>query len=192
MMFLAGMVLITFIMLRRGYRYNRKLKSTERLDQLDKNSKVARLVPSSEKSDDSNSRWAVAMHKTERDLSGQLDTKARLVQVLLSEARRERSALEQAIRDAQRLGLRIEKSDTLSMLDEALSAPVEQMQKRLSEWDRSLLSHRQSMPHHGGGNDDVYSLADSGHTVSQIAERIGSPIGDIGLLLSLRQDASSS
>ena len=186
MLFFAGMVLITFILLRRSFRYNKKRKGAERLDE---NSKVAGHPPLSEASVDSQSQWAVAMHKTERDLSAQLNTKVRLVQVLLIEARRERSALQQAIREAKRLGLRAGKSDTLSMIDEVLSAPVEQMQKRLSEWDRSLLSHRQSMPRHDEGNDDVYSLADSGHTISQIAERIGSPIGDVELLLSLREDA---
>lgn len=188
MMFLAGMVLITFIMLRRGYRYSKKRKRAERLDPLDKNPKGAHYPSPSDKSDDANTRQAVAIHKTERDLSGQLDTKARLLQLLLIEARRERSALEQAIGDAKRLGLRAGKSDTLAMLDEALSAPVEQMQMRISEWDRTL-TDRQSIPRQGEVIDDVYRLADSGQTVSQIADRLGSPIGDIELLLSLRQNA---
>jgi hypothetical protein len=116
--------------------------------------------------------WEVQMHEMARAMSGQLDSKMSGLQALIAEADRAAARLEAAMvknREAsppppgsQAEGLRLP-----TPAGGNLAAPAE-VQDR---------SHRR---------EEIYTLADYGYDAAEIARRVGSPIGEVELTLSLR------
>lgn len=112
-------------------------------------------------------RWEVEMQETARELSARLDSKM--------------SALQHLIRDADRAAARLERAFNPAALPNA--AP---------------LAEQGSLPPSPDGNaagiagyqqryEEIYMLADYGYPPEEIAQRIGSPIGEVQLILSLRK-----
>ena len=100
-------------------------------------------------------RWEVQMHETARELSAQLDSKMRVLQVLIAEADRAAARLEAAAQPAS--------TDP---------QPTTQAE--------GLKSARRRQ-------EEIYTLADYGHDAAEIARRIGSPVGEVELILGLRE-----
>ena len=119
-------------------------------------------------------RWEVAMHDTARELSAQLDSKLSALQALVAEADRAAARLEAALASA--------------------AAPARPP------------SHQAESLQHAGGSDrdpataaprtrrqeEVYTLADYGYDAAEISRRLGTPIGEVELILGLRQQAGGT
>ena len=132
-------------------------------------------------------RWEVEMHETARTLSAQLDAKLGLLQSLILEADRAAARLEDALEQAyptlppgsQAESLRpaVESRD-LATDEEPVAAEGE---ISTAEGEPSQIGDR------GRRREEIYRLADYGFTAGEIARRVGSPVGEVELILSLRQ-----
>lgn len=106
-------------------------------------------------------RWEVEMHDTARQLAAQLDTKMSALQSLIAEADRAATRLETAMsRTCEPAHQEDEAQGLTPAAGEAAASP----------------RHR----------DEIFTLADYGYETAEIARRIGSPIGEVELILSLR------
>lgn len=103
-------------------------------------------------------RWEVHMHETARELSAQLDSKMVALQHLVREADRAAARLEQA-------------------LDAAHAAEHPHHSPPTTHSDNAAAQRR---------HEEIYLLADYGHEPLEIARRMGLPVGEVQLILSLR------
>lgn len=113
-------------------------------------------------------RWEVQMHETARDLSGQLDSKMSALQALIADADRAAARLETALSRATAPPL----GDSTPPTQADALGPL-----HTAEDDRSAASDRR---------EEIYTLADYGLDAAGIANRVGLPIGEVELMLSLR------
>jgi len=110
---------------------------------------------------DSVVRWEVEMQELARDLKAEIDSKM--------------IALGHLIRDADRAAERLEKAlNVAPATDTPAEAP-----RPVEPRDPDNASFR----------DEVYTLADYGFSVSDIASRLATPVGQIELILRLREEA---
>ncbi len=91
-MFAAGMALATVILMRRLWRRPRHSRQVLPL------ARPTRDRPAADLSQEV-LRWQVEMHELARDLKGELDSKIRVFDALVREAREERQKLEALLRD---------------------------------------------------------------------------------------------
>lgn len=147
-------------------------------------------------------RWEVQMHETARDLSGQLDTKMSALSHLIREADRAAGRLEAALASAARApdespaaeasaGQGVDASETPAPLP---SPPTDQAEalKSAGAADRGSVAH-EAAPEAGKPRrpaderyEEIYLLADYGFDAAEIARRVGSPVGEVELILGLR------
>jgi hypothetical protein len=112
--------------------------------------------------------WEVEMHELARDLSGRLDSKM--------------SALQHLIRDADRAAARLE-----TALHAAGDVePRSQAEGLRADQPRTPADAAQPATAEPGRYDEIYLLFDYGHPAAEIAQRVGLPIGEVELILSLR------
>ena len=139
-------------------------------------------------------RWEVQMRETARELSAQLDSKIGALQSLIAEADRAAARLEAA---AARLPEGVRQpapSDPQPTTQaEALRASgppdhptgeTEDVSPRPSGTDRRRAP---SEAWSGRRREEIYTLADNGLDAAEIARRVGSPVGEVELILGLRQ-----
>ncbi|MGA2798629.1 MAG: hypothetical protein ABSE63_13690 [Thermoguttaceae bacterium] len=141
-------------------------------------------------------QWEVDMHETARELKAQLDSKMSALQALIAEADRAASRLEAAMESR----------------DDTHNAPPS---NRIPSVGSPLFTPKPGPPHMGEKNQaglptsqaqglrpapapsiagvstqnrkqEIYALADYGLSDSAIAQRLGVPIGEVELILSLR------
>ena len=162
-MMLAGIALLTIILLRRSYRYygRKKPKKTEAGAYLAKTARPTTTGRSLSTAPAEVLRWQVEMHEIARELKAEMDSKMRSLQVLVLQAREEADRL-QSILD-QLTSSRLEEVDCSSVTDSPAMLPV--FEERRSR---------------------IYALADEGESSQGIADRTGVPIGEVELILSLR------
>jgi hypothetical protein len=132
-------------------------------------------------------QWEVEMHETARQLSAQLDAKLSLLQALIADASLASERLEDALNRARPVlppGSQAESlrpiagyGRDLSELDSEVAEPV------LSADDNPPADRTRR-------RDEIYQLADYGFAATEIARRVGSPVGEVELILSLRQPSS--
>jgi hypothetical protein len=118
-------------------------------------------------------RWEVEMHDRAREIAGQIDSKMSGLQSLIAEADRAAARLEAATARADELQhLRGHQVDSLGAgaASNGSSPPTPSA-------DRSRR------------HEEVYTLADYGYSAADIAGRLGMPVGEIELILSLRGKA---
>lgn len=127
-------------------------------------------------------RWEVQMHETARALSAQLDSKMGALQALISEADRAAARLEAA---------GAESPDSLRQPPPAESPPTTQAEalrpsgpSDQAPGEADEASQRRSV---GRRQEEVYTLADYGLDAAEIARRVGSPVGEVELILGLRE-----
>ncbi len=95
-MFLVGIALMTAILLRRWHRYYRRRRRRERPQKSTVSRHSKSTVPIRSLSDAPNEvlRWEVELHDTARALMGELDSKMRVLQILIRQAKEESERLE--------------------------------------------------------------------------------------------------
>lgn len=162
-MLLAGIGLLTIIMLRRTYRYYGRQRSRSKaaapyLTQVPRPAQNQRSL--SDAPPDVLS-WQVELHDTARELKAELDSKMRALQLLIGQARHEANRLEQI----------------LSQLDPSLRTPSP---------DSSTNSPSNWLPGSPDRQAEIFALADQGRSAAEIAEQVSVPLGEIELILSLR------
>jgi hypothetical protein len=129
-------------------------------------------------------QWEVEMHDLARDFSARIDSKLALLEQLVRSAHHEALRLEAALAQASQL----------AGADYAAAAPVEfqpstNQARRLEEQ-----THRVPQTPRAGAAAhitrpyrEIYALADRGYDVQTIARQVPCPIGEVELILSLRQ-----
>jgi DNA-directed RNA polymerase specialized sigma24 family protein len=108
-------------------------------------------------------RWEVQMHETARELSGQLDSKMRVLQALIAEADRAAARLEAAAAKSP----------------EAVEQPAPPDTEPTTQAEVLKSARRRQ--------EEIYTLADYGLDAAEIARRVGSPVGEVELILGLRE-----
>ncbi len=113
-------------------------------------------------------RWEVQMHETARELSGQLDSKMRVLQALITDADRAAARLETAMGE----------TPPATQAEALMSSDgPRQAESTVEPTGDSTSQDRR---------EEVYTLSDYGLGPAEVAARIGRPIGEIELILSLR------
>lgn len=171
LLMLAGMGAMIWILWRRSTRY---LGKGDRADVLAYRSSARDTDRAMIDAPAELTRWQVEMHETARDLKGEIDTKLAVLQILVRHANEASARLEAAIDRTQKLGLR-------STLD-PLSA--------IEAWDETdptipPSTHHTSQPH--PQSLMIYALADEGRDAAAIAQQTGLPLGEVEMVLSLRE-----
>jgi hypothetical protein len=137
-------------------------------------------------------RWEVEMHETTRQLSAQLDAKLGLLQSLIADAQRAAARLEVALDHAHPMlppGSQAE--SLLPAVGQGRDLPRHEstLRKLAASIAESSPSVVDDEPPAGGWayrREEVYRLADYGFAAPEIARRVGSPLGEVELMLSLR------
>ncbi|MGA2256501.1 MAG: hypothetical protein ABSG53_17775 [Thermoguttaceae bacterium] len=133
-------------------------------------------------------QWEVEMHETARQLSAQLDAKLSLLQSLIVEADRAAARLENVLDRAypslppgsQAESLLPGTGHARDVRHEVETAVIES-NRSFSEDEPSPTTDRVRR------REEIYGLADYGFAAEEIARRVGSPVGEVELILSLRE-----
>ena len=147
-------------------------------------------------------RWEVQMHETARDLAGQLDSKMAALAHLIREADRAAGRLESALASAGRVPDATpaaepssgEPADTPGKPAPSAPPPTNQAEALKSAGAaQGGAVAQQPAPETGEPRrpaderyEEIYLLADYGFDAAQIARRVGSPVGEVELILGLR------
>ena len=131
------------------------------------------------------------MHETARRLSAQLDAKLSLLQSLDGEADRAAVRLENALNRAhpslppgsQAESLRPGAGHARDIRSEP-ETPATESNPSTSDDESAPTSVRARR------REEIYRLADYGFATDEIARRLGSPVGEVELILSLREAKS--
>jgi hypothetical protein len=185
LLFIAALAITTWLLLMRSHRYFTRQKEPaapearslgtvreERGHHLDAPATAA--------------RWEVEMHDTARELSAQLDTKMSALQALIADADRAAARLETALGQASETSRPADFPDVRPVSQaEALKSPrgsdpplAAGTTPAASDADRTAQQRRR---------EEICTLADYGFTPAEIARRVGSPIGEVELILGLRE-----
>jgi hypothetical protein len=182
---------ISYILMRSTRHYNRRKDDEPNWNRsagTQKSPTKAELM----RTDDSpaRDRWEVEVYETARELQAKLNSKISILQTLIAEAERVAARLEAAKKTSSsafeeiRLSgvsaetiLRAKSGDQVNA--ESSEMPVNQAQALRAS---SSESAEHAMQQHG----KIYALADSGLSGEEIAERLGMPIGEIELIIRLR------
>ncbi len=167
-MLLAGIALLIFLLMRRSFRY---FGGRRRRGKADEPYLVHTPRPIGEHRSLSTAppdllRWHVEMHETARDMKAELDSKMRLLQLLIVQARQEADRLQQLLTVS---------NASLSPLPDARPADPPAANEQVSRLPGSV-----------AGQAEIYRLADEGWSAGDIAQHLGTPLGEVELILSLR------
>lgn len=138
--------------------------------------------------------WEVEMHELARDLSGRLDSKLSALQQLVIQADARIARLEELLGERVAAGRNAEP-------EPAPTSPAFNRSNRIGINDPTepfpmpALKLPEPPPTAAGasatGSDEryaaIYELSDTGLTAARIAERLGTPVGEVELILSLRR-----
>jgi hypothetical protein len=131
--------------------------------------------------------WEVQMHETARQLSAQLDAKLSLLQSLVAEADRAAARLEDALERTHPALPPGSQAESLLPLEGSLRDSPCDSEALHEEPIRSTNGSNSSRTAERTRNcEEVYQLADYGFAAAEIARRVGSPAGEVELILSLR------
>lgn len=126
-------------------------------------------------------RWEVSMHDTARDLTAQLDSKMSALEHLIRDADRAAARLEAALERSQRQDAAEEFAPPLRPANQAEALRVLGTIAEKPATDQPL------RPAADVRYQEIYMLSDYGYPPSEIAQRVGSPVGEVELILSLRE-----
>lgn len=111
-------------------------------------------------------RWEVEMQELARELSARLDSKM--------------VALQHLIREADRAAARLERALNPTAAPPAASAAQDAPASAPDDAAPGIAGYQQRY-------EEIYRLADYGYPPEEIAQRVGSPIGEVQLILGLRK-----
>ena len=180
-MMLAGIALLTLVLLRRWRRYfyrSRRNREDDRALRRMQTMPPRRDVPLHDAPADV-LRWHVEMHETARDLMGELNSKITALQELNVMAAATAERLETALQRAQ-------ESEREPHVD-----PIAVIENSVDHEDPvAVLGSLTSKPPLQLGDDPrcegVYALADRGLVAEEVARQLDEPIGDVEFILSVR------
>ncbi len=210
--FLLGLCLMTVVLLMRSRRYFRQVARHQNAmappKQIAEKAKPASAaIPPQQ-----HEQWEVAMHELARDLSGQLDSKIRILEMLIREANQTAARLDAAldktrlVRSADREEKHDEQPATIQPHrprgrdestsvkrntgprgSESIARPLKKPTANASspDWFDKTDSPLKSTPPNPRF-ERIYALADAGLSPTTIAKQIGSQLGEVELILSLR------
>jgi hypothetical protein len=186
--FLIGLALLIVILLVRSRRYFRQVTQYQvpRPDA----SPALRQPPRSAMPPRDFEQWEVTMHDLARDLSGQLDSKIRVLELLIREADKTAARLETALARTR--------SSAKPARETVRPAPAPPNGKKNGL--PSSTSAPAAAPRTNAGRaplnaadkprfDRIYALADAGLSPATIANQIGSQVGEVELILGIRGEA---
>jgi hypothetical protein len=131
-------------------------------------------------------KWEVAMHDLARDLSGQLDSKIRVLELLIREADKVAGRLETTL---ARTRVNVEPTrETVR----STAAPANGKKSGERRAPQSPLAAMNAViaPSPTAADkprfDRIYALADAGLSPATIANQIGSQVGEVELILGIR------
>ena len=165
----AAVAVLTWVMLRRTYRRLGPRKRNEPTIVHQPRPDLADEKRHSLHAPDSVVQWEVQMHDTARELAGQLDSKMRALQVLIAEADRAAGRLEAALQANGSGDVKAERPPDESA--PPCPAPVADGSVDATPDPRC---------------EEIYMLSDYGLPATEIARRLGSPVGEVELILGLR------
>jgi hypothetical protein len=134
-------------------------------------------------------RWEVRMHEVARELSAKLDCKISALEQLVREAHEQTLRLDQALAPTRS---NVEQPAASPAPSTHLSGPHSTTQAAaLGAANLPVRARRDapsSEPPLARRQEEVYAMADQGLSSQVIANRLGSPVGEIELILGLRKD----
>ena len=177
-LFLAALAMTIFILLRRTHRYLARQKR-------DNSPMVQRPRPEKKQAahhldaPTDAIRWEVQMHETARELSAQLDSKMSALQTLIADADRAARRLETAMAQSSGQSAPNDRPASTPPTQAEALRPSHAADERTDRPPAVPASsrHRQQ---------EIYALADYGLDAREIAGRVGVPIGEVELILGLR------
>ncbi len=144
-------------------------------------------------------RWEVEMHDTARELSGRLDSKMGALEHLIREADRAAARLEAALA-AARGAAGAASSPPARPAPEAQQTDPTHQPASQAEALRAVSAADSAQGRRAGDPlstppssgprpfDEIYTLADYGLAAAEIAQRVGTPVGEVELILKLRAE----
>ncbi|MFZ5833493.1 MAG: hypothetical protein ACOY3P_25690 [Planctomycetota bacterium] len=138
----------------------------------------------------------VELHELARRLTGELDSRMRALQAITAEADRAAARLEAALAAAEQATERAaaEGSSALSTGPDATEPPTGHQADALRTADRTVAptAGTEISPPTTAyrPRDQIYILADYGYPSAEIAQRVGMPVGEVELILGLREQAA--
>jgi hypothetical protein len=146
--------------------------------------------------------WEVEMHALARQFKGEIDTKMRALERLIQMADEARGELDATIERAESLGLLEERHPATAAVegsesDEYRGVTVGTATARnptATVARRDISSSRMRVGENLADDprfERVYALADAGFSAARIASQIGSQVGEVELILSLRRTERS-
>jgi len=183
--FLLGLSLVIVILMMRSRRYFRQV--SQHSSAPPRATSTAVKPRPSAAPPKSLEQWEVSMHELARDLSGQLDSKIRVLELLIREASETAARLEAAIGKSRPApfasAVPIERGDT----SDSDSAPIIKPIRHAAPSARPARNTAEPLKIAGNPRfERVYALADAGMSPASIANQIGSQVGEVELILSLR------
>lgn len=141
--------------------------------------------------------WEVELHRLAREVKGEIDTKMRALAELIQLAEDARTSLDDSVARAESLGPSGQhKGSVDSRQGRSVESGGVSAVSRSVERPRNSKSHRetartfQTSVSADSGDDPrferVYALADAGFSAAKIAGQIGTQVGEVELILSLR------
>ncbi len=186
LIFLLGLALVIFILLVRSKRYFRQVTQYQlpapRPARKMETPKTVSAPPRDLE------KWEVQMHDLARDLMGQLDSKIRVLELLIRQADDAAARLEAAAAKTGGAPLRRIARDAI----EPPAAPMplstnDAISPRAPRAARNSGEARKPLKMTNNPRfERVYALADAGMSAPTIAKQIGTQIGEVELILSLR------
>lgn len=141
---------------------------------------------------DEAARWEVEMHETARELSAQLDSKMGALAHLIREADRAATRLEKALADVDDQHGPDRQEPTIptpptprGSQAEGLASPVP-VPPAAGDADGNQTEDSPGVAERDRRRQEIYTLADYGFQLGEIARRVGTPIGEVQLILDLR------
>ena len=125
-------------------------------------------------------RWEVEMHDVARDLQAQLDSKIAIVQQLIAAAAQQSDRLEVLLERA---------ADLQAVPTQREGSPLNDDSSHHLRVDGVVTKAGSSASRR---HAEIYSLADAGLSSAAIASRVGSPIGEVELILGLRKNEGAA
>jgi hypothetical protein len=214
-MLLLGIGLFVFVMinrLRRGFGKSnarvlagRTWQDDRRVAQQSKTSREiigsARLRSAAASPD--HESWEVELHRLAREIKGEIDTKMRAFEELIQLAENARSRLADSIERAESLALSGQRKGSIDSREDrsvefgrALPVSRSAERPRNTKPNRERAHSLQTTAGDDPGDDPrferVYALADAGFSAAKIAGQIGAQVGEVELILSLRQSSEAA
>jgi hypothetical protein len=131
--------------------------------------------------------WEVEMHAVARQLKAEIDAKMRALEQLIQMADRAREGLEASIERTELLGLGEHGLAAASpRTPDSSFAEVARRRRNVHAMRETVSGGQARLSGDDPRFERVYALADAGFSAPKIASQIGSQVGEVELILSLR------